>query len=137
LTNQEEETSVTLKESLAANVLRRAMLLAVSLALVPPAALAADTDHASKKPADTRTVDALPKAQPLRTAMANVDTGQLTAERAPRSAVKASQERNPATESPSFFKTRTGMVVLAVVAVGTGYAIYSAKNDRIHSPGKE
>ncbi len=31
----------------------------------------------------------------------------------------------------SFFKTRTGMLVIAVMAVGTGYALYSAKEDRI------
>jgi hypothetical protein len=36
-----------------------------------------------------------------------------------------------ATSSGSFFKTRTGVVVLAVMAVGTGFAVYSAKEDRI------
>jgi hypothetical protein len=30
-----------------------------------------------------------------------------------------------------FFKTRTGLLVIAVMAIGTGYAIYSAKEDRI------
>lgn len=36
-----------------------------------------------------------------------------------------------ATKSGSFFKTRTGVVVLLVMAAGTGYAVYSAKEDRI------
>ena len=36
-----------------------------------------------------------------------------------------------ATKSGSFFKTRTGLMVIAVMAVGTGYAVYSAKEDRI------
>lgn len=36
-----------------------------------------------------------------------------------------------ATKSASFFKTRTGVVVIAIMAVGTGYALYSAKEDRI------
>jgi hypothetical protein len=36
-----------------------------------------------------------------------------------------------ATKSGSFFKTRTGVAVLVVMAVGTGYALYSAKEDRI------
>jgi hypothetical protein len=36
-----------------------------------------------------------------------------------------------ATSSGSFFKTRTGLLVIAVMAVGTGYAVYSAKEDRI------
>lgn len=34
-------------------------------------------------------------------------------------------------KSGSFFKTRAGLMVIAVMAVGTGYAIYSAKEDRI------
>jgi len=36
-----------------------------------------------------------------------------------------------ATASKGFLKTRTGLLVLAVMAVGTGYAVYSAKEDRI------
>jgi hypothetical protein len=28
-------------------------------------------------------------------------------------------------------------VVLAAIAAGVGYALYSASNDRIHSPGRE
>jgi hypothetical protein len=36
-----------------------------------------------------------------------------------------------ATKSGSFFKTRTGLLVIAVMAAGTGYAVYSAKQDRI------
>jgi hypothetical protein len=31
----------------------------------------------------------------------------------------------------SFIKSKVGMLVVAVFAVGTGYAIYSAKEDRI------
>ncbi len=34
-------------------------------------------------------------------------------------------------ESKSFFKTTAGVVVLAVVAAGIGYAAYSASHDRI------
>ena len=36
-----------------------------------------------------------------------------------------------ATASKGFLKTRTGLLVLAVMAVGTGYAVYSSKEDRI------
>ena len=36
----------------------------------------------------------------------------------------------------SFFKTRTGVAVLVVMAVGTGYAIRSVSKDRIHSPAR-
>jgi hypothetical protein len=38
--------------------------------------------------------------------------------------------------SKSFFKTPAGIVVLAIVAGGTGYAIYSAKHDRIAPTGR-
>ena len=33
--------------------------------------------------------------------------------------------------SGSFFKTKEGVAVLVVMAVGAGYALYSVKNDRI------
>jgi hypothetical protein len=39
--------------------------------------------------------------------------------------------------SPSFFKKPAGIAVLATLAAGVGYAIYSAKHDRIKSPGKK
>jgi hypothetical protein len=37
----------------------------------------------------------------------------------------------------SFFKSRPGMIALTVMAVGTGYAIYSASHDKITSPGRK
>jgi hypothetical protein len=41
-----------------------------------------------------------------------------------------------ATKSGSFFKTRTGLLVLAIMAVGTGYTLYSLKEDRIHGSNR-
>ncbi len=35
--------------------------------------------------------------------------------------------------SKSFFKTPAGLIVLAVVGAGAGFAVYSASHDRIHS----
>ncbi len=35
--------------------------------------------------------------------------------------------------SGSFFKKPAGLIVLAVVAAGAGFAVYSASHDRIHS----
>jgi len=37
----------------------------------------------------------------------------------------------------AFFKSGPGIAVLAVLAAGTGYAIYSASHDRINSPGRK
>lgn len=48
---------------------------------------------------------------------------------APTAAAKAAPKQT--TASKGFLKTRTGLLVLAVMAVGTGYAVYSAKEDRI------
>ncbi len=52
-------------------------------------------------------------------------------------AAQAQQKAAPPDKSQlgkaSFFKTPAGIIVLAVVAAGTGYAAYSASHDRIHS----
>ena len=54
-----------------------------------------------------------------------------------RTAAEAAKttKTQPGNSGP-FFKTRTGLVVLAVMAVGTGYALYSAKEDRIHGSNR-
>ena len=39
--------------------------------------------------------------------------------------------------SPSFFKKPVGIVILATLAAGVGYALYSTQNDRITSPAKK
>lgn len=39
-------------------------------------------------------------------------------------------------ESPSFFRTKVGIAVIAIVGAGTGYALYSANRDRIHSSSR-
>lgn len=50
---------------------------------------------------------------------------------APAAAPAKAPAKAPQSGSQSFFKTKTGLLVLGVFAVGTGYAIYSAKEDRI------
>lgn len=52
-------------------------------------------------------------------------------ESAPTSVAPAKTAPKQAAGSKGFLKTRTGLLVLAVMAVGTGYAIYSSKEDRI------
>jgi hypothetical protein len=37
----------------------------------------------------------------------------------------------------SFFKSPGGIIVISTLAVGAGYWLYSAQNDRNTSPGKE
>jgi len=38
--------------------------------------------------------------------------------------------------SGSFFKSAAGVATLIIVGAGTAYALYSASNDRIKSPGR-
>lgn len=64
----------------------------------------------------------------------------VLAERARRTDLRAAttQETTAKTLSPveekSFFRTRKGVVVLALLAAGFGYAAYSAKSESIRSP---
>jgi hypothetical protein len=48
----------------------------------------------------------------------------------------AAKAQAQATKTGSFFKTRTGVLVLVVMAAGTGYALRSVSKDRIHSSAR-
>ena len=52
--------------------------------------------------------------------------------------VQAQQAAGPETTPPAdqqpFLKTRRGVLVMALMVVGTGYVIYSKFNDRVRSP---
>jgi hypothetical protein len=99
------------------------VLLAASVALIPLPAVAADN-------APT------PKSRNLDASMARIVARDLrTAVTTP--AVKARAAQGSDLSSPTFFKTRTGVIVAAVMVAGAGYALYSAQHDRIHSAGKK
>ncbi|HXW03616.1 MAG TPA: hypothetical protein VD833_00175 [Vicinamibacterales bacterium] len=106
----------------------RGLALALCIALAPVPVLAGERPRPA--PSDP------PK---LAAAMSKVVDRDLAARptRVTETRRTARQQSNPAADSPAFFKTKTGILVLAVMAVGTGYAIYSTQNDRITSPGKE
>ena len=53
-----------------------------------------------------------------------------------RKATNRAAQDNPAKQSGGFFKSGPGIAALAVLAAGTGYALYSVRHDRVHSPGK-
>jgi hypothetical protein len=59
---------------------------------------------------------------------------------ASKSAARAQAPNRPAgdnrPDSASFFRTPLGLAVLGVVGAGTGYALYSAVHDRIHSTAR-
>jgi hypothetical protein len=127
---------VTVRFPLSRRALPRAVVLAVCVTLIPLPVSAGESTAPPKatatetpKPPETRT---------LRAAIEKVDTRDLkptmTSRAAPR---RSKQDTDVAKESPAFFKTGPGIAVLAVIAVGVGYALYSTQHDRVHSPGKE
>ncbi len=103
--------------------LPRAVLLAVAIALVPLPVAASD-----RKPA--------PKPQTIEASMRDMVVRDVAAAPA-RPAIRRDAQAGQSKESIGFFKTKPGMVALAVMIGGVGYALYSAKHDRIHSAGKQ
>src|SRR5262245_39362909 len=103
--------------------LTRILGLAVITALVPLPLIADDTGGAKRTPT-------------IRESAARIVPRDISAAPAPTSRAREARQGSTSTASTSFFKTRPGMIALAVIAVGTGYAIYSAQHDRIRSPGR-
>jgi hypothetical protein len=101
----------------------RAALLAVVIALVPlPAAAGGRTEK---------------QAPTITASMRRMVARDLASTPVPSSMRRAARQTPPAGSAPGFFKSGPGMIALVVMAAGTGYALYSATHDRIHSPGKE
>jgi hypothetical protein len=76
------------------------------------------------------------KTGPIKASIEKIAVKDTTNAHATRAVAKRSQSTSP-TQGGSFFKSKPGLIALAVMAAGAGYALYSAKNDRITSPGKE
>ena len=102
----------------------RALLLVLALALVPLPVAANDAAPVTK----------------AKTSPVSLKEGATRA--AARTPLAPARARHAAQDvagkdSPGFFKTKGGAVALAVMVLGVGYALYSAKNDRITSPSKQ
>ena len=95
----------------------------VITALVPLPALAGDPTSAERPPS-------------IKEAAKHIVARDVSAQPARSYPAREARQASTPTNSTSFFKTRPGMIALAVIAVGTGYAIYSAQHDRIRSPGR-
>lgn len=88
--------------------------------------------------------EAMP-AQTAQTATARTSLHDAVAREAARAAQtpmasrpSARRDQGSAAKSTmAFFRTTPGMIALTVMAVGTGYAIYSANHDKITSPGRK
>lgn len=126
------------RSSLSRSAVPRMVVFALSVALVPlPVAARAPTPPAPDQPKPAAVETIKPPQQPLRAAIEKVDARELQPAPSQRHAMRRSaQSTDVNKESPAFFKSGTGIVVLAAIAAGVGYALYSVSNDRISSPGK-
>jgi hypothetical protein len=116
------------------------------IAALPSLPLAAASDPAptstpTSAPAKPSTIQAAVRAAAVRDAAvvaaprAKGPTGTTSITSAKRAA-RANQS-GPDKQSGSFFRSGAGALALAVLAVGGGYAIYSASHDKINSPAKQ
>jgi hypothetical protein len=109
--------------------LKRAALAAVVAALTPLPLFAAGQTGAT--PPMPRTLKAAVQTAAVRNAA-------VIAAPAPRTkAARKADQGSTSKQSTGFFRTAPGAVALAVMVLGTGYAVYSASHDRIHSPAKQ
>jgi len=102
----------------------RAGLLAVIIALVPLPVAAGDGGMQKKTPT-------------IQVSMERMVARDIASAATSSSVARRARQGQGAGSSSGFFKTRPGMVALVVMAAGTGYALYSATHDRIHSAGKQ
>jgi hypothetical protein len=108
--------------------LRRAAILTIALTLVPLPLLAADPPAAAPAQPLKSSIEMHAKRDVLVTpAKQSLSTGQ--------SATRAQGSNDP--HQPGFFRSPAGIACLAVIAAGTGYALYSASHDRIHSVARQ
>jgi hypothetical protein len=105
--------------------LARAVALALLASLVPLPALAGDTSRA-------------PKPQTLQAAIAKAAAQEApkVSRAASKAVVQTAGTDNPDLSKWAFFKSPVGVAVIGILAVGTGYALYSTKHDRILAPGR-
>jgi len=102
----------------------RVLWFIVVTALIPLPVVAGDTPSEKRTPS-------------IKESAAQIVARDVAAAPVRPSRARAARQGSASTNSTSFFKSRPGMIALAVMAAGTGYAIYSAQHDRIHSPGKQ
>ncbi len=98
----------------------RVLVLALIVTAVPLPGMAGQPDQPNARPG----------------LKASIPTAVRAVAATTKAPARAAREQAPGKEqlgSTSFFKTGPGIAVIAILAAGTGYAIYSASHDRIHS----
>jgi hypothetical protein len=125
---------VTVRSVLSHRGFGRAVLLVLCASFVPLPALAAEATSHSTVPVARAAAPVAAPAPDLHGAVIKAVQRDVAIR---PSVARRSQSGVPNADSPSFFKTPAGIAVLAVFAAGVGYAIYSTRNDRINSPGRQ
>lgn len=104
-------------------------LLVLAAALIPLPVTAADSATATPTTNTART--SLHQAITREAARAAVHTPMAAAAPVRR------ENQDSGNGVTHFLKSKPGMIALSVMAIGTGYAIYSVSHDRIKSPGRQ
>jgi hypothetical protein len=104
-------------------------LLVLTAALIPLPVAASDAA------AGTTTTTPTVKTS-LRQAVAN-EAARLSKASIAKTPARRADQGSTGRHTATFFKTGPGIAVLSVMAIGAGYAIYSANHDRILSPGRK
>lgn len=107
-------------------------MLAIAVTLVPLPLFAADGSGSAAS------------SQPLQTSIAKqakrevlVSAPKQATQSATRTQTQTRAQNSNDPHSAGFFRSPAGIACLAVIAAGTGYAVYSASHDRIHSVARE
>ena len=114
---------MTVRLSSWCGALPRAVLLAVVVAFLPLPVLAAEPGSNVKAPDLKASIAKAVSYEAASAARTMAQQGQQSGKTPDKSAL----------DTPSFFKTTAGIITMAVLVAGTGYAVYSWKHDRIHS----
>ena len=115
----------------------RAVLLALAAALIPLPVAASDAGPVHTTATSTKTVSLHQAVVLAARAAAETPMAAAPASAAPASKPQRRADQSGGNGAMSFFKSGPGLIALTVMAVGTGYAIYSANHDRIVSPGRK
>jgi hypothetical protein len=101
----------------------RVLVVALAVAAAPLPSFAGDPNAPVKpRPTLTMLVKQAAAVTPVTVARA-----QGTSNKADKSSL----------DSPSFFKSKAGVIALVVLGAGAAFTIYSSQNDRIHSVARQ
>ena len=114
----------------------KAALLVLAGALIPLPVAASEAGPVHTTPTAAQAVT-LHQAVAREAARAAAEAPLASGSLAPESKQHKRADQSNGNGAMNFFKTRPGVIILAVMAAGTGYAVYSANHDKITSPGRK